>query len=320
MGGAGFLFVVGCGLTGLTLILDQALVGLLKAQLQAVRNLAFAIVKLALLVAAPMVLAVSALKEQAILTTWIVGQVASIALLTALALMNSSKVLVRPDLGMLRPMIPDVLAHHCLNMANLTPSLLLPFLVTVLLAPSTNAAFYAAWMVINVTFLVPASLATVAYAVGAQDPMKLAAKMRVSIASSLAVAAVVALMFLIGANLVLRAFSPVYAQIAGPSLQLLGFSIIPVSIKYHYVSVQRIRGRMATASVLAVLGCALELGGALAGGRAGDLFYLVLGWFIGLSIESALMFPVVFSAMALLRPRPRSPEPVAAVANAVSPR
>lgn len=318
VGGAGFLFVLGCGLTGLTLILDQALVGLLKARLQAVRNVAFAIVKLALLVAAPVVLAASALREQAILATWVLGLYASIALLLTPALFSSRKILVRPDLGMLKPLLPDAIGHHCLNMANLTPSLLLPFLVTVLLTPSTNAAFYAAWTLVNVAFLVPVSLATVAYAVGAQDPTKLAPKLRVSLASSLAVGAGVASVFAVGSNLILGAFSPIYAQIAGPSLQLLGFSLIPVSIKYHYVSVQRIRGRMARASVLAALGCALELGGALVGGRAGDLLYLVIGWLTGLSIEATIMFPVVFSAMAFTRSRREgSPEP-AVLAKTVS--
>ena len=51
---------------------------------------------------------------------------------------------------------------------------------------------------VNVAFLVPVSLATVAYAVGAQDPTKLAPKLRVSLASSLAVGAGVASVFAVG--------------------------------------------------------------------------------------------------------------------------
>jgi hypothetical protein len=54
---------------------------------------------------------------------------------------------------------------------------------------------------------------------------------------------------------------------------------------------------MLSASLLVSLGCILELGGALVGGRGGDLHDLTLGWLLGLLIETAAMTPVVFRAL-----------------------
>jgi O-antigen/teichoic acid export membrane protein len=317
--GGGLALVLGCAFTGFTLVLDQALVGLLRARLQAVRNLVFAAVKLALLVGAPVMFAASALKEQVILTTWVVGQGVSILLLLSLDLSRINRVSLRPDFSLLRPLVPELLAHHCLNLANLAPSLLLPFLVTICLTPSTNAAFYAAWTIVNVAFLIPASLATVVFAVGSHDTTKLTTKLRASMLSSLAAAAVVALVCFAGARLILAAFSPIYAEIGTRSLQILGFSMVPVSIKYHYVSVQRIRGRMASASLLQAFGGALELVGAVAGARFGDLTGFTTGWLLGLCIEAALMFPVVLAALSSRRPLKANTARASRLAEVVGP-
>ena len=160
-------------------------------------------------------------------------------------------------------MIINAIGHHGLNLANLAPGLLMPFVVTIELAPSTNAAFYAAWTVINVAYLVPASLATVMFAVGAKDPQGLSAKIRTSLGTSLAVGLLVAMICYFAADVILAMFSPNYARVAGRSFSLLGLSVLPIAIKYHYVSIQRLRNRMLAASLVVGLGCAIELAGAV---------------------------------------------------------
>ena len=79
------IFIVGCGLTGMTLVLDQALVGMLRSQVQLLRNISFAAVKLALLAALPLGAAMFGLSEVNILGTSILGQIASMLLLVATA-------------------------------------------------------------------------------------------------------------------------------------------------------------------------------------------------------------------------------------------
>ena len=107
----------------------------------------------------------------------------------------------------------------------------------------------------------------------------------------------VAIVCLVGAPFVLSLFSPAYVPVASESLQLLGFSVFLIAIKYHYVAVQRVHNQMKTASLLVALGCVMELAGALVGGRHGQLFDLTRGWFIGLGFEVAIMAPVVIRAL-----------------------
>ena len=68
-------------------------------------------------------------------------------------------------------------------------------------------------------------------------------------------------------------------------------------MKYHYVAIQRLRGRMGSASLVVGLGCVLEIAGAILGGQGRDLFALSLGWLAGLGVETALMLPVVLRAL-----------------------
>jgi len=231
--------------------------------------------------------------EGAILATWVIGQIASIALLLVTARDKLDSVLDRPNLGLLKPLLAGVAGHHGLNLANLAPSLLLPFIVTAVLTPTINAAFYAAWTMMSVAFLVPASLATVVFAVGAKNPSDISAKLRASLGLSMVSGVAVATMVYLAPNFLLGLFSPTYAQIAGPSLSILGLSVFPIAIKYHYVSIQRLDNRMFRASLLVGFGCLLELAGAIAGGVYGGLLGLSIGWLIGLSIEAVLMGPVV---------------------------
>jgi GT2 family glycosyltransferase/O-antigen/teichoic acid export membrane protein len=291
------VLVLGCAFTGLTIVLDQALVGLLQSQLQLLRNVSFSVIKLALLIALPFWVATSGLHETGILNTWILGQIASMVLLAATSRRRMSALVSRPDVGLLKPLIGNVLGHHALSLANLAPSLLMPFVVTIVLAPAINAAFYAAWTVLSVAYLVPASLSTVVFAVGARDPVGLSAKLRVSLGSSLAIGLCVAATCFFASNFILALFSPLYADLAGRSFSILGLSIFPITIKFHYLSIQRLRGRMLSASLLVWLGCVFELAGAVVGGANNGLFGLSVGWLIGLCCEALLMTPVVLGSL-----------------------
>jgi O-antigen/teichoic acid export membrane protein/GT2 family glycosyltransferase len=284
------LFILGCGLTGFTLVFDQSLVGFLRSGTQVARNVIFAATKLVLLVAV-VFLVMKLRNEVIILGTWILGQIASIAMLAGPKLCRF--ILKRPNFGLLRDFGRSVIGHHGLNLASLAPGLLLPFVVATELTASANAAFYAAWTLINVAYLAPASLATVMFAVGAQSPQELAARLRVSIQASLAISMLVSAACCFGAAFFLSLFSTAYATTASASLVVLGFSVFPISIKYHYVSIKRIQNRMLSASFSVVLGCVLEVAGATLGGKV-SLYGLTLGWLAGLVLEAVLLAPAVF--------------------------
>ena len=72
-----------------------------------------------------------------------------------------------------------------LNIAITAPWTLIPVLVTLIVSPSANAAFYVAWMLVSFLYMVPASLSTVLFAVVAADPKVIARKLRFTLGISL---------------------------------------------------------------------------------------------------------------------------------------
>lgn len=287
------LFVFGVITTGLSLVIDQAMVGLLRSAVQMWRNIVFAAGKLGLLVG------LALLANQAgalpIFATWLVGQLISL-LFVARRLGDGGRVWHRPQIALLRPIMGDVLSHHALNIALQAPALALPFVVAVVLSPETNAAFFAAWALVNVALLVPASLTTVLYTTGSGSPHLMAPRLRISLTVSMMLGLVAGLGLLLFSPFVLGLFSPAYPALAGTGLKVLGFGVLGVAVKYHYVALQRFAGRMASASVVLSLGCVAELFATVVGGKLGGLTGLTQGWVAAVALEAIVMAPAVIGA------------------------
>ena len=305
------LFVLGVAVTGFTVVLDQALVGLLRSGLQMGRNIVFSVVKLGLLVAVAFAMG-SAGNEGDIFNTWVAGQAVSLVLLGGFLAMRRQALWHRPRPRLLRPLLGDVLSHHVLNIVLQAPGLALPFVVTVILSAQTNAAFYAAWSLVNVVLLVPASLTTVVYSTGAREPALLGSRLKLSLALSSLVGLGAGVGFFLFSPVILGLFSPAYPVIAGASLKMLGFGTLGVMLKYHYVALQRLRRKMMRAALLLGVGSTLELVLAAVGGHFGGLDGLTEGWIAAVVLQAVLVLPGVAAAMA-----PRAGE---AVADALAPR
>jgi mannan endo-1,4-beta-mannosidase len=292
------LFAAGVGVTGLSLVVDQAFVGLMRSSAAMWRGIGFATGKLVLLAGAAWL--ASAAGGTDILVTWIVAQGASLLVLAAwIGLRGKGPGRTRwhsPSLPMLRPLVRDILGHHAVNVALQAPALALPLVVTVALSAETNAAFYAGWAVLNVALLVPASLATVVYSSGSADASRIGPGLRLSLAISAGTGLVAGLAFLLFSPLILRLFSPLYPAIAGSSLALLGFGALAVGVKYHYVAVQRLHGRLGLAAIALSAGGALELAGAILGARHGGLQGLAQGWLAAAFLQAVLMAPTLLRA------------------------
>ena len=284
------LFVAGCALTGFTIVLDQAFVGLLAGGAQMIRTMVFAGAKLGLLVAVA-VAVVGAANEAGILGTWIVGQLVSVAAVAFVLARKGRRILHRPRPSLLRPLMGQVIGHHALSIVIQAPGLALPFIVAVTLSAEINAAFYAAWTLVNVVLLVPASLSAVIVSVGMREPALLAARLRISIGLSTLAGLGAGGMFLLFSPLILGLFSPAYPDIAGQSLQWLGFGTLGFVVKYHYVAVQRLRRRLARASIILAVGGAAEIAAAVLGAQAGGLLGLTQAWLAAVLVESLVMLP-----------------------------
>ena len=141
--GQAALFAAGVVLTGVSLVFDQATIGLMRGGLQLTRNAIFAAAKLLALPAAAIVL-----HDQfgvGITASWVAGIALSMVLLAIRLRFAGIPVLPRPDWGVLRGLGRTALAHNWLNLSLSIPMSLIPVLVTVIVSPSANAAFYAAW-------------------------------------------------------------------------------------------------------------------------------------------------------------------------------
>ena len=196
-------FVLALTITSLTLVLDQAFIGLLQSALQMYRMISFAAAKLVLLVLASLIGTVS---EFGIFSTWIGGQLISIGLLCAFCWYGGRRIWHAPDIRLLKGLIGTVLRHHILSIVIQAPGLLLPFIVAVTLSPKVNAAFYAAWTLVNVFLLVPASLTAVLYSIGAREPAHFGNRLKISLAISTFVGMVAGIGLFFSSELILGMF------------------------------------------------------------------------------------------------------------------
>lgn len=289
------LFAAGVGVSALGLVLDQALLGLLRGDLQLWRNGLFAVAKLTVLWLTAFSLSDST--GLSIYATWLIGNIFSLLILAGVVLWRRGlSSFSWPQLGLLRGLGKAAFGHHMLNLALLIPSLALPVLVTVLLSASSNAYFYVAWMVANLVFAIPASLTTVLYAVGANNPGALAQKIRLTLKLSVLISLAANLGLVLTGNFILSFFGKNYAQEAAWSLYILGLGAFAITVKDHFVALNRIYGRVGTAVIPVVAGSIFELVLAGLGASWGGLQGLATGWLIAMACEAVLMSPAIYRA------------------------
>src|SRR6266567_2152876 len=266
-------FALGVSLTAITLVLDDALIGLFRGGLQLWRNSCFAVVKLAVLLAVSLWL--SRAFGMTIYATWAIGNICSLVALAGYVLAKKGWVgrNYLPQWGLLRKLGLSALRHHLLNVTLQAPALVLPVLVTVLLSPTVTL-----------------------YAAASAQPGRLAHKIRLTLSLAFAASVLANVVLLLGTSQVLDLFGHRYAEQAAWSLRILSLESFPFIIKNHYIAVSRISGRVAHATQIMIITSLLELGGATLGALVGGLTGLSLGWFCAMCIEALCMSRTVFKA------------------------
>lgn len=290
------VFALGVSFTAITLVLDQALIGILQGGLQLWRNALFAGVKLTALFLAGVWLAKAT--GLTLYATWMIGNVVSLLVLAGIALkkgVRPNKNLL-PQFEFLRKLGLEAIKHHALNLTLQAPTLLLPIIVTITLSSAMNAWFYIAWNLSSLGNIIAYSLTVALYAVSAAQPWVLARKLRLTLGLAFASCAAIALVFLFGTQQVLGFFGHSYAEQAAWSLRILSIEALPFIIKTHYVAIRRIHGQVAPATLITVATGLLEVGCSSIGVYLGGLTGLSLGWFIAMCIEAICMLPAVYKA------------------------
>lgn len=291
---AAAFFVLGVGLTALTFVLDQALIGLLKGALQLRRNIVFTAVKLVALI--PVAALVADAGSQWIYGTWTMGIAVSLIVLIRFYRAERGDSL-KPDFALLKTMRLHAATHHAVNIALRTPELVLPIVVVTILSPAANASFYIAYMITGFMFFVPLSLSTVLYAVGSGESKLLADRFRLTVYVSLGFGVVSNLTLLVLAKPLLSIFGSSYASEATGTLRILALDIFPSTFLSHYVALRRIQRRLASALPVIWGGALLQVGGGIAGAYLGGLEGVALGWVAGATLEAMVMAPEVIRAL-----------------------
>ena len=288
------LFVVGVILTAVSLIFDQATIGLLRGGLQLFRNMIFAVIKALILPFAAIVL-----HDHfgiGILFAWVAGTAVSLLVVAIRLWCNHTAILPWPDWNVLRGLGRTALAHNWLNLSITVPQTIIPVVVTILISPSANAVFYAAWTLSSFLKLVPTHLSTVLFAVVAADPSVMARKLRFTLRVSLLVGLPIMAILGIGAHLALSMFGGNYARAGTVPLLLLVLSYLPTIPKVHYMAVCRATGHVARAASVLTVAATMEMTAAALGGLSGGLrglSFALLGTYV---FEGLLTLPPVLRA------------------------
>ncbi|HEY1286023.1 MAG TPA: hypothetical protein VGF04_08035 [Solirubrobacterales bacterium] len=291
---AALVFVIGVGLTALTFVLDQALIGLLRGGLQLSRNIVFSAVKLAVLI--PVATLIADAGPAWVYGTWTAGIAVSMIVLARFYRAREGDPL-GPDFRLLRQLRVHAATHHAVNLALRTPELMLPIVVVTFLSASANASFYIAYMITGFMFFVPLSLSTVLYAVGSGESRRLADRFRLTVYVSLGFGVVSNLALLVLGGPLLEIFGASYASEATGTLHVLALDIFPSTVLTHYVALRRIERRLASALPVIWGGALLQVGGGLIGALLGGLVGAAIGWVAGATIEALIMGPEVLRAL-----------------------
>jgi O-antigen/teichoic acid export membrane protein len=298
----GVVLVAGVVLTAATFVFDQASIALLRGGLQLARNVFLAAAKIVVLPAAAYVL-----HDQfgnGIALSWVAGTVISVIPVAIWLRWTGTRLIRRPDFGALRGKRKTVVAYNCLGLAFATPTLLTPILVTVLVSPSANGAFYVAWMMVSMLFLVPTNLSTVLFAVASSKPKALATKLRFTLAASLLVGLPGLAVLGLGAHVVLSIFGPGYVREAALPLSLLVVAYIPTIPRTHYIAVSRATGRISQAATVMTAAAILEIAAVVLGAKWNGLVGLSVALLGVKCLTGAVVTPAVVRA-ALPRGRHR---------------
>jgi O-antigen/teichoic acid export membrane protein len=288
------LFAVGVALTGATLVLDDATIGVLRGGVQLWRNLAASAIKLAALAVAAVVLHDAF--GVGLVLAWVIGTLLSLVPAVIMLRHDGSRIFHRPDWTLLRGLGKVAMAHNWLNLAIATPPKLIPVLVTVVVSPSANAAFYVAWMMASFLFMVPASLSIVLFAIASAAPELIAEKLRFVLRLSVMIGLPAMAVLALGAHLALGLFGAKYLHLGTVPLLLLILTYIPGLPKSQYIAVCRATGRVSQAAVLLTVAACCELGAVVIGGKLGGLNGLTLGYLAVTVVEGIVTAPTVFRA------------------------
>jgi O-antigen/teichoic acid export membrane protein len=288
------IFTLGVGVTGATLVFDEATIGLMRGGLQLSRNVAVSIAKMAALPACALIL--HDVFGVGIMLAWVLGTVASLLPVILMIKRSGSSVLYRPDWESFWALRKVTLSHNWLNLAIATPIKLIPVIVVIVVSPSSNAVYYIASMLASFLFMVPMHLSTVLFAIASAAPEMISEKLRFVLRTSLIIGIPGGLILGLSSRYVLAAFGPDYVRLGVEPLWLLVSMYIPALPNTVYIAVCRATGRVNQAAIFLAVAAAFQIAAIAVGGKLGGLNGLCYGALAVAVLQALVTTPPVLRA------------------------
>jgi len=286
------IFVVGVLATGITLVLDQAVLALGNGTVQLERNGVASVTKIAAIVA---LVRFGAHGGMAIYLSWTIGVLVSLMWVFVRTHAGWSEQASRRlvDLRSVRGLGRAAASHHALNLAIQTPLMLLPPIVAVTVSSVANGYFSTDILLAGVVFAIPFAIAVGLFAAAAGDEREMLKRIRFTIpfgiACSLAADVVV---YVLGRPL-LAAFGRSYAEHGVGALRILVLAGVPFVIKDHYIALRRVQSRTSRAAVAISVTTIIELAIAFLAAERWGVIGMCLAWVGTLAIEAIVFaFPL----------------------------
>lgn len=242
-------FVVSVVLWTISTLLDQTFVAERAAGKMLVRNVAFALLKLILMVLLVQMGALGIFSSSVLaLAITVIG----VGLLLVPRLGREYCLAIRGIWGQIRSMLSSFVGHHFINLGYTTPMYLLPVFVAARLSLTDTAYFYTTWMLGSALFMVSPAVAASLFAEGSHAAASLLHKARASAVIIGILLGPVIFLFLLGGRYIISLFGPSYAQHGLLLLTILTISAIPDAITNIYVTVLRVQKHLRWAALFNV--------------------------------------------------------------------
>jgi len=294
------LFIVLAVAGTLGVLFDQASTARRRGDQVLLRGVAAGVVTLAAV--AVIGLGASGAGSRAIFAAWALGGVVTLAL--GLVLIGRAvpgyRVGARLDRRLAGELTRVGFPNYLLTLTERAPGFVLPIIVTELLSPAENAAWYAAWMMAWVVFVIPIQVGMTSFAEVAREPGSARRIVRNGVATSLAIGVPGAIVLGVAAVPILGFLGPHYAATAAAPLRVLLVGVVPLTIVQAYFSLGRARHSLREPIVVGSVSSVLSIVVPAAVGTTTGLVGMAASW---LAIQTATAIVAGVRLRALL-PRP----------------
>jgi O-antigen/teichoic acid export membrane protein len=273
-------FLALCVLGTAGILFDQVSTALRRGDQALARALLFGLATVAVL--GVVSLASSSASSRMIFSTWLGGGVAAcgVGLFQLRRQLGTYRYRPRVEPALARRLLRIGLPNHALTLTERAPGLILPIVVTELLSPAANAAWYAAWMMAWVLYIIPIQVGMTQFAEAARAPAELRRLVRQGIRTSLLLGAVGAVVAALSAHLLLSLLGRHYSADATTPLRILVVAVLPLAFVQGYFVACRSTRRLGEAVAAGAASAAASLGCAAAAGAAYGLTGMATAWVV----------------------------------------